>query len=47
MPNVALPKNDFAEYVLTGTDNFNDFDVSVFEEIFDIVSAIVIETICA
>ena len=44
--NVALPKNDFAEYVLTGKDNFNDFDVSSFAEIFDIVSAIIIETIC-
>jgi RNA-directed DNA polymerase len=38
--NVALPKSQFAEYVLNQVENFNDFDVSEFEKIFNIVLAI-------
>jgi len=39
--NVALTKNDFADYVLNQEDNFNDFDFSEFERIFNIILRIV------
>ena len=39
--NVALPKSDFADYILNQADNFNDFDFSAFEKIFDVISMIV------
>jgi RNA-directed DNA polymerase len=39
--NVALPKSDFANYVLKQADNFNDFDVSEFSKIFGIIAMIV------
>ena len=39
--NVALPKSDFADYILDQADNFNDFDFSAFEKIFDVISMIV------
>jgi RNA-directed DNA polymerase len=35
--NIALPKNDFADYVLNQIDGFNDFDFSEFEAIFEII----------
>lgn len=41
--NVALPKNDFADSVLTQTLNFNDFDHSEFSKIFDVIRKIIIE----
>ncbi len=39
--NVALPKSDFADYILDQADNFNDFDFSAFEKIFDVILMIV------
>lgn len=39
--NAALPKNDFAEYVLGQADGFDDFDFSEFGKIFDTISMIV------
>jgi RNA-directed DNA polymerase len=39
--NVALPKDDFANYVLSQADGFDDFDFSEFTAIFDIVSMII------
>ncbi|MEA3408593.1 MAG: reverse transcriptase domain-containing protein [Chloroflexota bacterium] len=41
--NVALPKDDFATYVLNQEDGYADFDFSAFKAIFDIVSMIVEE----
>lgn len=38
--NVALPKNDFAEYVLNCVAPFDDFDFSEFERIFKCLSEI-------
>ena len=38
--NVALPKSQFAEYVLTQNESFNDFDVSEFEKIFSLFFAL-------
>ncbi|MFL5806124.1 MAG: RNA-directed DNA polymerase, partial [Roseiflexaceae bacterium] len=38
--NVALPKSDFAELVLNNAPNFDDFDFSEFEKIFDIIDQI-------
>ncbi|MFH0958860.1 MAG: site-specific DNA-methyltransferase [Pseudomonadota bacterium] len=35
--NVALPKNDFANYVLRGDPNFNEFDISDFRAIFNVL----------
>lgn len=37
--NIALPKNYFAKHVLEGHANFNDFDVTAFEEVFRAISA--------
>lgn len=39
--NVALPKDDFANYVLSRADGFDDLDHSEFEAIFNIVSMII------
>jgi RNA-directed DNA polymerase len=39
--NVALSKNDFAEYVLTRAPNFANFDVSEFEKLFRLIARIV------
>lgn len=41
--NVALPKNDFAEYVLKQAVNFDNFDHTEFGKIFDIIHAIITE----
>jgi RNA-directed DNA polymerase len=41
--NVALPKDDFAVYVLTQKPNFNNLDHSEFRKIFDIIYKIIIE----
>lgn len=38
--NVALPKEAFANYVLSGATNFDDFDVSQFGKIFDLIQEI-------
>jgi len=38
--NVALPKNDFAEFVLNRKQNFDDFDFSGFKKIFWLISEI-------
>lgn len=38
--NVALSKNDFATNVLNQVANFNDFDFSEFEKVFEVISAI-------
>jgi hypothetical protein len=38
--NVALPKSDFAEYVLNKEDNFKDLDISEFKRVFDMISNI-------
>ena len=40
--NVALPKDDFANYVLSQADGFDDFELSEFAVIFDIVSMIIV-----
>ena len=42
--NVALPKNDFADYVLSSAPGFDDFSLTEFEKIFEVVSAIMIES---
>jgi DNA modification methylase len=38
--NVALSKNAFADNVLDGVENFDNFGISEFTKVFDIVSAI-------
>ncbi len=38
--NLALSKNDFADYVLNRISNFDDFDVSEFKKIFQVISLI-------
>jgi DNA modification methylase len=38
--NVALSKNAFADNVLSGLENFDNFGISEFTKVFDIVSAI-------
>ena len=38
--NVALPKSLFAAYILEQNENFDDFDISEFEKIFNIISMI-------
>ncbi|PFX71938.1 hypothetical protein COL39_21080 [Bacillus cereus] len=38
--NIALSKNQFAEYILNKTENFNDFELSGFEEVFRIIKEI-------
>ncbi len=35
--NIALSKDDFAEYVLNRTKNFDNFDFSQFQSIFDVI----------
>ena len=42
--NVALPKNDFADYVLNSAAGFDDFSFAEFGKIFEVVSAIVTES---
>ncbi|GEM_PF-2717570 len=39
--NIALPKNDFADYVLNDHANFNDFDVTPFIQIFEVIAKII------
>ncbi len=39
--NVALSKDDFAEYVLIRKPGFDGFDFTEFRKIFDVISAIV------
>lgn len=39
--NVALPKNDFANYVLNKVPGFDDLDISEFRLIFDLINRIV------
>jgi RNA-directed DNA polymerase len=41
--NVALPKSQFADYILLQEEGFNDFDVSEFQKIFDIIVMIIEE----
>ena len=41
--NVALPKNGFADYILQEEEGFNDFDVSEFSKIFDVIAMIMKE----
>ena len=41
--NVALPKSQFADYILQQEEGFNDFDVSEFRQIFDIIAMIMKE----
>ena len=38
--NIALPKNDFANYILNKESNFDDFDFSEFEKVFTLISEI-------
>jgi len=42
--SVALSKNAFAEYILTQSENFNDFDFTEFKKIFDVVVEIMGDT---
>jgi RNA-directed DNA polymerase len=39
--NVALSKNRFADYILTGKEGFNDFDFKEFSEVFKIIEKII------
>lgn len=39
--NVALPKNQFAEYVLDQAEGFDDFDFGAFRRVFDTIAAII------
>lgn len=39
--NVALSKNNFADYIFEGKPGFNDFDFEAFEEVFEIIEKIV------
>ena len=39
--NVALPKSQFADYILQQQEGFNDFDISEFQKIFDIIGMII------
>ncbi|NOK59072.1 MAG: RNA-directed DNA polymerase [Chloroflexi bacterium AL-W] len=41
--NVALPKSDFADYILHQEENFNDFDYTEFKAIFEIIQRIIQE----
>lgn len=41
--NVALPKNNFASYVLSNVEGFNDFDISEFRLIFNVIQKIIKE----
>ncbi|MBA2851578.1 hypothetical protein HNP86_001731 [Methanococcus maripaludis] len=38
--NIALSKNNFANYIKNGEEGFDDFDISAFEEIFKIIEEI-------
>ena len=38
--NVALPKNEFAQYILDEIGQFGKFDYSEFKSIFDVVQDI-------
>lgn len=38
--NIALSKNQFAEYILNQKENFNDFNLSGFEEVFRTIKEI-------
>lgn len=38
--NCALPKSDFADYVSSDADNFNDFNFSEFSKVFDTIKEI-------
>ncbi len=39
--NFALPKSDFADYILNGADGFKDIDFGAFSRIFDIIATII------
>lgn len=39
--NVALPKNDFSDFVLNDSPGFHDFDFAEFGKIFDVISSLV------
>jgi hypothetical protein len=41
--NVALPKSQFADYIRKLQESFNDFEVSEFQKIFDIIVMIIEE----
>ena len=38
--NIAMTKDDFADYILNEKEGFDDFNFSAFQEIFDIISKI-------
>jgi Predicted ATP-binding protein involved in virulence len=38
--NIALPKSDFAQYILDNQQNFDQFDISQFETVFSILDSI-------
>jgi RNA-directed DNA polymerase len=38
--NMALPKDDFAKYIINGSPPFDNFDFREFSKIFDVVKAI-------
>ena len=42
--NVALPKNDFADYVFNSASGFDDFSFAEFGKILEVVSEIVTES---
>ena len=42
--NIALSKNNFAENILNGVDNFKDFDIENFKKIFDVLNEIINES---
>ena len=42
--DIALPKNDFADYVLSSAPGFDDFSFAEFGKIFEVVSTIVTES---
>lgn len=39
--NIALPKNDFANYILNDTEGYDNFDVYEFEKIFNVIDEII------
>lgn len=43
--NIALTKNDFAQNVLGGTPGFNDFDISSFVGLFELVEQLLSEEV--
>jgi RNA-directed DNA polymerase len=41
--NVALPKDDFADYVFKNVPSFNDLDHSEFRKTFEIIYKIIMD----